>query len=75
MKQKVATMRAQQEEERTSVDNAKQEVKTVKGEFVQLFCKARAVGDVWMSGCVEHALHAFYIEFGEVKGKQGSLWD
>ena len=35
MKQTVATMQAQQEEERTGVENAKQEVKTVKGEFVR----------------------------------------
>jgi len=33
MEQKVATMQARQEEERTRVENAKQEVKTVKGEF------------------------------------------
>lgn len=37
MKQKVATMQAQQEEERTRVENAKQEVKAVKGEFVWVF--------------------------------------
>lgn len=36
MKQKVATMQAQQEEERTRVENAKQEVKSVKAEFVFL---------------------------------------
>lgn len=36
MKQKVATMQAQQEEERTRVENAKQEVKSVKAEFVVL---------------------------------------
>ncbi|CAM9144037.1 unnamed protein product, partial [Bubo scandiacus] len=33
MKQKVATMQAQQEEEQPRAENAKQEVKTVKGEF------------------------------------------
>lgn len=37
MKQKVATMQAQQEEERTRAESAKQEVKTVKGEFVWVF--------------------------------------
>lgn len=36
MKQKVATMQAQQEEERTRVENAKQEVKSVNAEFVFL---------------------------------------
>lgn len=36
MKQKVATMQAQQEEERTRVENAKQEVKSVNIEFVFL---------------------------------------
>ena len=34
MKQEVAAVQAQQEEERTRVENAKQEVKTVKGELV-----------------------------------------
>lgn len=33
MKHQVATMQAQQEEERTRVENAKHEVKTVEGEF------------------------------------------
>ncbi|KAM6194851.1 uncharacterized protein WM294_010587 [Sarcoramphus papa] len=37
MKQEIATMQAQQEEERTRVENAKQEVKTVKAEFVWCF--------------------------------------
>ena len=39
-----------------------------------IFCKAGAVGDGRLWGCVEHALHVFYIEFGEVKGEQGYLW-
>ena len=37
VKQEVATVQAQQEEERTRVENAKQEVKTVKAEFVWCF--------------------------------------
>ena len=37
VKQEFATVQAQQEEERTRVENAKQEVKTVKAEFVWCF--------------------------------------
>lgn len=39
MKQKVATMQAQQEEERDRVENAKQEVKPVKGAVVWLLAR------------------------------------
>lgn len=39
-----------------------------------IFCKAGAVGDGRIWGCVEHALRVFCIELGEVKAEQGCLW-
>lgn len=75
MRQKVATLLAQQEEERSRFENAKQEVMIVKGERTGvIFCKAGAVGDGRIWGCVEHALRVFCTELGEVKAERGCLW-
>lgn len=57
MKQKVANMQAQQEEERIRIENAKQEVKTERRICV-VFCKARAVGNCWIWGCVEPCMYS-----------------